>query len=124
MKVIDPGHLFRLDTLDGSEQAILRFVKRIGVGYPGNETAYCGTVLQEVFRACISRLFYLNTQIPCLESQVAITHVRAALYLMEARNARLKGLPMPENLHALEQRVTCTKCLHIVCNGHEMESAK
>jgi hypothetical protein len=48
MKVIDPGHYYELNVLDGDLPlpAYLRFVKREGPGYPGNKDHYPGTTCQ------------------------------------------------------------------------------
>lgn len=47
MRVLDPGHLYALDSLDKSEDdksQLLRFVKRIGDKFPGNiAPPYAGT---------------------------------------------------------------------------------
>lgn len=65
MKVIDPGHKYELSTLDGDDSpVVLTFVKRVGANYPGNESAYAGTTLQETLRACLDRLAYLDRQLP------------------------------------------------------------
>lgn len=40
MKVVDPGHVFELDTLDGRKPyggpMLLWFLKRVGEKFPGN----------------------------------------------------------------------------------------
>lgn len=60
MKVIDPGHVYELAHLDGQHVERLVFVKREGDGYPGNFGHHEGTNLQEVLRALIDRVEYLN----------------------------------------------------------------
>ena len=42
MKVIDPGHSYRLDSFDGDRSIELHFVKRKGENYPGNSTIQSG----------------------------------------------------------------------------------
>ncbi len=44
MKELDPGHHFALNLLDCGENAItaIRFVKRKGAKYPGNQDSYPG----------------------------------------------------------------------------------
>lgn len=56
MKVIDPGHVYDLRSLDGEQLNRLVFVKREGPSYPGNVGHYPGTTMQEVLRALIDRL--------------------------------------------------------------------
>ena len=43
MKVIDDGHEYLLDNLDGEGVTPLLFVKREGDGYPGNEGHHAGS---------------------------------------------------------------------------------
>ena len=62
MKVIDPGHKYELAHLDGNGHEVLTFVKREGDGYPGNIDHHAGTNLQEVFRAALDRVKYLDNQ--------------------------------------------------------------
>jgi hypothetical protein len=52
MKIIDPGHKYELDQLDGEGKEILTFVKRDTPSerYPGNQGHYPGTNMQEVLR--------------------------------------------------------------------------
>lgn len=60
MTVIDPGHEYLMDSLDGEQTNRLVFVKRQGVKYPGNVGAHPGTTMQEVLRALLERLKYVN----------------------------------------------------------------
>ena len=65
MRVLDPGHTYQLKILDGNlgDFETLCHVKRIGTNYPGNiAPAYPGTTTQEVLRAEIDRLRYVNTK--------------------------------------------------------------
>lgn len=48
------------------------FVKREGEHFPGNVGHYPGTTMQEVLRVLIDRAKYVNSQIPCLETEMAI----------------------------------------------------
>lgn len=92
MYVIDPGHRYLLDCLDGPTTEHIRFVKRVGLKYPGNEGAHPGTTTQEVLRALINRSEYVNRQEPCLESEQVIGLLKTALVLLEIRASRKKGL--------------------------------
>ena len=66
MKVLDPGHDYALNVLDGllGEFERLTFVKRDNPPekYPGNNSAHPGTTIQEVCRVLIERLRYVNGQ--------------------------------------------------------------
>ena len=121
MRVIDPGHLFELDHLDGRDTELLRFVKRIGDKYPGNAApAYEGTTMQEVLRALISRSQYVNTQRPCMQTALAIKLLREALRCMEIRAARERGDAAAEDairvMPSLEFEPTCVGCGHVLCS--------
>jgi hypothetical protein len=112
MKTLDPGHLYELQSLDGAEPTLLRFVKRVGERYPGNEMPeYPGTNCQEVIRALICRCAYLNGQIPCQETEAAQALLRAVLMLFETRAARIKGRAPPSD-YDVEQ---CRRCGHLEC---------
>ena len=91
MQVADPGHWYKLRSLDGGESQDLIFVKREGLGYPGNIGHHPGTILQEVWRASIERLKYVDAQIshPCNERAIAC--LRYALELLEKRAAERHG---------------------------------
>lgn len=49
MKVLEPGHVYQLTTLDGDDPVIIRFVNR-------EDTPHSGTQVQEVLRAQIDSL--------------------------------------------------------------------
>src|SRR5579871_2164805 len=98
MKVIDPGHLYVLNALDGDEGSSvqLRFVKREGKLYPGNEGHYAGTTIQEVCRALIDRVKYVNSQLPHDHNRVIINCLRLVILLLEERAAERHNREMPD----------------------------
>lgn len=106
MRVVDPGHCYKLKSLDGGESQKLVFVKREGPGYPGNVGRHAGTILQEVWRASIERLKYVDAQIthPC--NQQAIGHLRSALYLLERRAAERHGVSIKVQEGQIEAWIT------------------
>lgn len=127
MKILCPGHLYELACLDGAPEEIsfLRFVKRVGDHYPGNESpAWPGTTMQEVIRSLIDRAGYVNRQIPCSETEAAIGLLKAALLLFEIRAARVKGrtLEVPD-LDAVVSGECCHQCGHVDCREHAGDSA-
>ena len=101
MKVIDPGHVYQLDWLDvdpnahldastahalgGWDGTDLVFVKREGPGYPGNVGRHPGTNMQEVLRALIDRVKYLDNQIPDVRNGRILDHLRLAICWVEQR---------------------------------------
>jgi len=117
MIVQDPGHLYTLPSLDDGQPQELRFVKRIGEKYPGNEPpAYGGTTMQEVIRALIDRAEYLQQQIPCCETEAAIGNLRTALLLFEIRAARVHQRSLDfKRLRDFEAAERCGHCLHVGC---------
>ena len=60
MKVIDPGHIYELDTLDGDFRQIVRFVKRFR-----GALNHSGTVNQELLRV----------QLMCLRATSALAEL-------------------------------------------------
>jgi hypothetical protein len=102
VKVLDPGHQFRLDSLDGDAEVILTFVKRDNPPekYPGNIGHHPGTTLQEVLRAMLSRLH----------------HLTAALYLLERRAHEAHGARLLASREAVAAAVPCSHCGHVFCH--------
>lgn len=80
MRVIEPGHLYSLDSVDGECAQTIRFVKR----FRGVEN-YAGTINQDVLRVLINRVEVLNEEAPWPGNQDILCHLRAALVLHEAR---------------------------------------
>lgn len=117
MKIIDPGHAYALAVLDGNGYEFLKFVKRVGAKYPGNEWPHPGTNIQEVLRVLIDRIQFLDSQQPELQHNWrAVEHLRAALRHMEYRAAEKHNRRYPVLINRVETMVTCGKCGHIGCN--------
>jgi hypothetical protein len=117
MQVIDPGHDYRLTVFDGVANQRLTFMKREGAGYPFNAGSNPGTNCQEVLRALIDRVSYLQRQIPCAENDAIVANLRAALYLFEIRAARRHGRELTGGYENIENVQPCATCGHIEC-GH------
>lgn len=135
MKVIDPGHEYRLDFLDGKglqctvflsgERNIIRsdtltFVKREGEKYPGNIGKHAGTTIQEVLRVLIDRVGYVDNQVPHARNQYVLAYLREAIYELELRAAQQHGRVLDitsVDRQSIEVLPTCPKCLHIGCEG-------
>jgi hypothetical protein len=122
MKVIDPGHMYRLDELDGPSVfgCDLTFVQREGDKYPGNVRSYAGTTLQEVWRVSIDRLRYLDNQKPCWQNKICIWLLQKCIYWLEHRAALAHNrTPLTlKQIEGIENLPNCRKCLHIGCEGH------
>lgn len=129
MNVIDPGHVYELDFLDeepglpaeyleGSGVKLLTFVKREGPGYPGNVGRHAGTNIQEVLRALINRVQYLDSQIPHPNNWIIIQLFRESILQLENRAAERHGRPPLERfIQEIEKMPTCIKCGYIGCKG-------
>lgn len=126
MKTVNPGHLYMLKTYDSrvflGDQPLM-FVKRMGDRYPGNADAHPGTLSQEVLRALIDRVKYVNGQAPCSENGHILENLRAALLLFESRAARVHGLSLTDFLDShdevIEDLEACPHCGHLVCRCSE-----
>jgi hypothetical protein len=132
MNVLDPGHVYELDWLDGQpgvcedgdafnqmHENRLIFVKREGPGYPGNVGHHPGTNMQEVLRALIDRVRYLDQQVLHPNNTLILAHLQLAIFYLEERAAERHhreptfDVDTPE----IENLPVCAKCRHIGCNG-------
>jgi hypothetical protein len=111
MKVLDRGHVYQVDVYDGDGELFIRFMKREGVGYPGNTGTHPGTNCQELLRVLIDRVRYLDNQIQCEENKKIIDNLVEALLLFEIRAIRRHG--------NIEKLPTCSICGHIICGHNE-----
>jgi hypothetical protein len=136
VKVIDPGHLYHLEQLDddgsSSQPTALVFVKREGAGYPWNVGHHPGTNLQEVLRALISRVKYLEGQESHPNNTIIIFALRHAIWLLEQRAAERHGRPFTLEAagilriedSSIEEAPTCPSCGHIGCAGECRKAEK
>lgn len=93
MKVIEPGHVYKLNTLDGDIDVTLTFVNR----EPGKE--HPGTQTQEVLRALIDRTRHCDACLPSELNAIIIDGLQRALVAHEMRamlRKQEKGLYNPE----------------------------
>jgi hypothetical protein len=95
MKIIEPGYVYELHSLDGGEPETLTFVNREdGDEHPGTQT-------QEVLRALIDRTMHCDNCLRWEGNDKIIYHLRMALALHEARAIELKaekGYYAPERM--------------------------
>lgn len=95
MKVLVPGHLYELTHIDGAKTSKLGFVSRP----PHFECE--GVNNQEVLRALIDRVFFLDSEKPWGRNAEIIACLRKALLLHELRALELhveKGEIAPEKV--------------------------
>ena len=119
MKILDAGHKYEVDALDGGEPQVIQFVKRCGEGFPFNASESGGTNCQEVLRILIDRVDYLQRQKPCAESEAISSLLKTALLLFEVRAARNHGhtLAMGDLMQCVREK-PCGKCGHVGCEKH------
>ena len=79
MEIEEPGHIYILNNLDGTEKTRLVFVNR------NNCYEHEGTTNQEVIRALVDRVKYMEQQLPWDGNNKILFHLRMALVLHEAR---------------------------------------
>lgn len=95
MQVLEPGHVYLLDHLDGPNQQQLVFVNR------EEGTEHEGTQTQEVLRALIDRTQHCDRCLRWEGNDAIIHHLRMALALHEARallRKAEKGYYLPEKV--------------------------
>ena len=102
MRELTAGHKYELDHLDGEAKSYLNFVNR----NEGEEEE--GTVNQEVLRALIKRVYFLDGQINWELNEKIVYHLRMAIALHEARalirkvekhNLKIEDLELDTDLH-------------------------
>lgn len=117
MKIIDPGHEYLIEALDGGEPQTIKFVKREGANYPGNIGMHGGPITQEFLRAILDRCIYMNNQSACAETEIIIASLRTALMMFEVRAARCRGTAIDlAHIHYIDDAAACPKCGHIQCD--------
>lgn len=127
MKVLDPGHYYALDIYDGEESEkdsqLLRHMKREGEAYPGNVDHYSGTNTQEVLRAEIDRIKYVDNQKSCMENMFILDGLRSALHWLEVRANREHKITEPFFMgnRFIEEMPACRLCGHVMCRHSQEE---
>ena len=97
MKIIEPGHIYELSSLDGEHKQQLQFVAR----EPQNNRVHAGTITQDVIRCLIDRTKHCDNCLRWEGNDLIIHHLRMALALHEARailRKTEKGIILPENI--------------------------
>lgn len=117
MRIIEPGHVYEVENVDGDGTQVITFVRRRGddgdllPAYQRHE----GILTQELLRVAIDRTLYLNAENPCREDVEIVDRLRDVLRAYEARAARrsLEKLSMPE------RKLLCPVCHHLLCFHHQ-----
>lgn len=96
MRVVEDGHIYELDQLDALDGA-----KRILVFVNRGATPHAGTINQEVIRALIHRVKFLEGELHHDVNERILFHLRMALALHESRAIERrveKGKLRPEDV--------------------------
>lgn len=113
MKVIDPGHVYEVQNVDGDGTQTIRFVRRRDdeATMLPQDAREEGILTQELLRVCIDRTLYLHAEAPCPENVIIVNSLCTALREYEARAARrtIEKHPMPERMDV------CEECQHALC---------
>ncbi len=90
MKIIDEGYKYELDSLEGGESQLLWFKKTNEVD--GKLiTQHDGTSNEEIIKALINRLHYLNEWMYDSFNSEALIHLENALDALHARQSDRKA---------------------------------
>ena len=87
MKILKPGHSYRLASADesGPSQDI-DFVRG-----PAEARESMGTTNEEVLCMLIDRMKFLNSEVPCEESEIVIHNLESALLALHVRTMNRKS---------------------------------
>lgn len=112
MKVLTPGHLYELDSMEGTNPQRLQFIEKISAAEAiklgmdctiqgnGLVTVNDGTTNEEVLRVLRDRLKVLYEKLPSPETAGAIVSLTHALELLNRRTANrlaqgVENTPLP-----------------------------
>ena len=89
IEVLDPGHSYNLDNLDGGTQRLDFIKKELSQKQPPEggvlETVQNGTTNEAVLAVLIDRMRFLNEKLPSRQGSIAITKLEEALMWLEHR---------------------------------------
>lgn len=88
MNVLDPGHIYDLQHLEGPGAEQLIFEKRNSGALDRGNDEYHGTYSQEVIRALIDRTQYLDSVLHDEANDFIVKNLRRALWWYEVRAYR------------------------------------
>lgn len=101
VKVIEPGHIYMLDWLDTQPMKGSDDLRRLTFVNREEGSKHGGAQNQDVLRAVIDRVKYLERQLPHEVNKAIIFHLRMALVLHESRALErrvMKGGFEPESI--------------------------
>lgn len=119
MKTIEPGHIYRLGSLDGEYPQELRFVRRKyspGVKRP----VYPGTTCQDVLRAVHDRTGFLHAEKPHWVNRWIRLFLRLSIWLFEYRAAEQRNHGFWHTPWFATNAPMCRVCGHTDCRKHDV----
>lgn len=95
MKVVDLGHKYELDCVEGGQPIAVQFIKK-EIPEGGDEksklvTVYDGTTTEAVLVMLIDRLKFVNEKLPDDRTSLAINNLENTLQLLEERTKDRKA---------------------------------
>ena len=128
VRVLDAGHRYELNSLDGEYPQVLQFVKRHDAEnpqrFPGNTSSNPGTTLQMVLRTLLDRVGYLQRQIWCPENWLITKLLQVTIWILEARAARRHGKGYWHGLAYASESPICRECGHTQCEHASTPNAE
>lgn len=116
MRIIEPGHVYEVENVDGDGVQRIEFVRRRGddAELLPERLRREGILSQELLRVLIDRTLYLGAEAAWHENIEILTSLRKALQVYEARAAAatIYKTPMPERMPG------CPICGHVLCLHH------
>lgn len=100
MKVLTPGHLYELDSMEEANPQLLQFIQKLKNAAGQFVTVQDGTTNEEVLKVLIDRLRTLGEKLPSRENALAITKAEECLMWLEKRTANrlaqgVENTPLP-----------------------------
>lgn len=88
MQIIDPGHTYHLDNVEGGVQE-LSFINKAPASDtdPTLVTVQNGTTNEDVLNVVLDRMHFLDEKMPCDENKQVITCLENALTILATRTA-------------------------------------
>lgn len=101
MKILKPGHLYELDSMEGTNPQKIQFIEKKVMQGTGNfYTVNDGTTNEEVLEMLIDRTKSLGEKLPSRENSLALTKLEEALLWFNRRTQNrmkqgVENTPLP-----------------------------
>ena len=95
-EAVDPGHRYKVKTMEGKQVDLIFINKRLAEGQPAGtlETVHDGLTNEAVISVLISRMHYMQAINPCNENEEVLQGLRIAQNAIErrARDRQIRGV--------------------------------